>query len=149
MSVNAQAHIETAKDAHRTLFHQGRPARTADVHPHAGLNRLIAVAITNRIGSMWAAYLFALLALISLPAAIASHDAIVIVAWIAQTFLQLVLLPVIMVGQNVQAAAGDARQAQVFEITQSLHAINIQQLQLLEQQATILKRLDMQPPTPT
>ena len=30
-------------------------------------------------------------------------------AWIAQTFLQLVLLPIIIVGQNVQAAAADAR----------------------------------------
>jgi len=46
---------------------------------------------------------------VSLPAAILSGSAIVIVAWIAQTFLQLVLLPIIIVGQNVQAVASDAR----------------------------------------
>jgi hypothetical protein len=38
-----------------------------------------------------------------------SGSAIIIVAWIAQTFLQLVLLPVIIVGQNIQAAASDDR----------------------------------------
>jgi hypothetical protein len=37
------------------------------------------------------------------------------VAWIAQTFLQLVLLPVIIVGQNIQAAAADARAVATYE----------------------------------
>ena len=50
---------------------------------------------------MWCAYLFAAIALISLPKAIASGDSIVIVSWVAQTFLQLVLLSIIMVGQKV------------------------------------------------
>lgn len=54
---------------------------------------------------MWCAYIFALIAFISLPAAIKSGDAIVIVAWVAQTFLQLVLLSIIMVGQNVASAS--------------------------------------------
>ena len=58
---------------------------------------------------MWAAYAFACLALISLPAALATGDSLIIVAWLAQTFLQLVLLPVIIVGQNVQAQAQDMR----------------------------------------
>jgi hypothetical protein len=52
---------------------------------------------------MWCAYAFALLAILSLPAAIKTGDLIVIVAWIAQTFLQLVLLSIIMVGQDVQS----------------------------------------------
>ena len=64
---------------------------------------------------MWCAYVFAILALISLPAAIGSHSAIIIVAWIAQTFLQLVLLPIIIVGQNIQAVAADARSAATYE----------------------------------
>jgi hypothetical protein len=58
---------------------------------------------------MWAAYAFAALSLVSLPAAITSGSLIIIVAWIAQTFLQLVLLPIIIVGQNIQSAASDAR----------------------------------------
>ena len=52
---------------------------------------------------MWCAYIFAGIALISLPNAIKSHDTIIIVSWIAQTFLQLVLLSIIMVGQSVQS----------------------------------------------
>ena len=65
-------------------------------------NDWFAGRVTAAVGTMWAGYLFAGLAMVSLPAAIASHDRIVIVAWIAQTFLQLVLLPIIMVGQRMQ-----------------------------------------------
>jgi hypothetical protein len=66
-------------------------------------NERLAATITGAVGTMWAAYVFAAIAFISLPAALASGDPIIIVAWIAQTFLQLVLLAVIMVGQDVQA----------------------------------------------
>lgn len=66
-------------------------------------NRIIAERITSGVSTMWCAYIFAAIALISLPNAIKSHDTIVIVSWVAQTFLQLVLLSIIMVGQNVQS----------------------------------------------
>ncbi|MEN9735580.1 MAG: hypothetical protein RL129_290 [Actinomycetota bacterium] len=66
-------------------------------------NDWLAKKITDGVATMWAAYLFALLALISLPAAIKTHDVVTIVAWIAQTFLQLVLLSIIMVGQNINS----------------------------------------------
>jgi hypothetical protein len=89
-----------------------RPPQTAD--ERVGVNGKIGVFITTVVGTMWAAYLFSLLALVSLPAALASGDRIVIVAWIAQTFLQLVLLPVIIVGQNVQARAADKRAQQTY-----------------------------------
>ena len=69
---------------------------------------------------MACAYVFAAIALISLPAAITSGQVIVIVAWIAQTFLQLVLLSIIMVGQSVQSAASDARAAKAFEDTETI-----------------------------
>ncbi len=77
--------------------------------PAKRFNSRLGLGITTSVGTMWAAYLFALLALVSLPSVIASHDAVVIVAWVAQTFLQLVLLPIIIVGQNIQAASADAR----------------------------------------
>ena len=72
-------------------------------------NTWLALKITGSVGTMWAAYLFAALTLISLPAAIASRSPIIIVAWLAQTFLQLVLLPIIIVGQTVIQAAHDPR----------------------------------------
>jgi len=68
-------------------------------------NTKLAAKITSGVSTMWCAYAFALIALISLPAALKSGDLIIIVAWVAQTFLQLVLLSIIMVGQNVSSAA--------------------------------------------
>ena len=68
-------------------------------------NRRVAEKITSFVSTMWCAYLVAALALISLPAAIKTGDVVIIVAWIAQTFLQLVLLSIIMVGQNVASAS--------------------------------------------
>src|ERR1700694_2229027 len=79
-----------------------------------GFNAKLALIITRSVGTMACAYVFALIALISLPAAINSGPVIVIVSWIAQTFLQLVLLSIIMVGQSVQASASDARAAKEF-----------------------------------
>jgi hypothetical protein len=68
-------------------------------------NLWLAEKITSSVATMWCAYLFAAIALISLPKALKSGDSIVIVSWVAQTFLQLVLLSIIMVGQKVQSAS--------------------------------------------
>jgi hypothetical protein len=80
-------------------------------------NSRLAVMITNVVGSMWCAYLFAALALYGLPAALKPGGE-GIVSWIAQTFLQLVLLSIILVGGNTQAIASDARAAKTFEDTE-------------------------------
>ncbi len=81
-----------------------------------GVNAKIAVFLTNIVGSMWCAYVFALLALIGLrPALKPGGEGII--AWIAQTFLQLVLLSVIMVGQNVQSEASDIRSEHTYDDT--------------------------------
>ena len=106
-------------------------------------NRKVGLGITTSVGTMWCAYAFAAIALISLPAALASHDPIVIVAWIAQTFLQLVLLPVIIVGQNIQAAAADARSAATYEDAGAiLEEAKQIQLHLASQDAAIGALLD-------
>src|ERR1035441_11007891 len=86
----------------------------AEVTRADGLNAKIAVFLTNIVGSMWCAYLFAGIALIGLPPALKPGGE-GIIAWIAQTFLQLVLLSVIMVGQNVQSIASDKRAEGTFE----------------------------------
>ena len=94
------------------------PVRTAA--ERVGVNGRIGVFITTIVGTMWAAYLFTGLALVSLPSAIKSHDRIIIVAWIAQTFLQLVLLPIIIVGQNVQARTADKRAQQTYNDAEAI-----------------------------
>jgi hypothetical protein len=85
-----------------------------------GFNAKLALVITRSVGTMACAYLFAAIALVSLPAALNSGQVIIIVAWIAQTFLQLVLLSIIMVGQTVQATASDARAAKEFVDTETI-----------------------------
>ena len=75
----------------------------------------IGLAITKSVGTMWAAYVFFALTLVSLPAALTSGNVIIIVSWVAQTFLQLVLLPIIIVGQNIQAKSSDERAIATYE----------------------------------
>ncbi len=86
---------------------------------HVGFNGRIAVIITNVVGTMWCAYVFAAIALISLPEAVKGGVA-TLVAWVAQTFLQLVLLSVIMVGQKVAAAASDKQALQTYNDAEAL-----------------------------
>lgn len=105
-------------------------------------NTHLAVLITKVVGSMWCAYVFAILALISLPAAIASHDPLIIVAWIAQTFLQLVLLPIIIVGQNVQAEASDERAQHDHDTLMAIHTLTAAIYKISEQQEKILETLE-------
>jgi len=79
------------------------------------LNDRIGLGVTKRVGTMWAAYIFLALTLVSLPAALQSGNVLVIVSWVAQTFLQLVLLPIIIVGQNIQAKSSDDRAIATYE----------------------------------
>ncbi len=88
-------------------------------HEHVGFNGRLAVLITSAVSTMWCAYLFAIIALISLPAAITGGTA-ALVSWIAQTFLQLVLLSVIMVGQKVAAQASDKQAMQTYKDAEAL-----------------------------
>lgn len=82
-------------------------------------NTWLAVLLTKSVGTMWCAYIFTILALLGLPSAIDQMHAqglLPLIQWIAQTFLQLVLLSVIMVGQNVLQQATDERAEADFEI---------------------------------
>ena len=89
-----------------------------------GFNNRLGAFITKRVGTMWAAYVFAGLALLSLPSAIATGEVRVIIDWVAQTFLQLVLVSVIMVGQNQLSAKADARaEATYKDATAMLHEV--------------------------
>ena len=110
------------------------PVRVADQLPDSSFSNRLALRITGSVGTMRCAYLFTLIALVSLPAAIASGSVIVIVSWVAQTFLQLVLLAVILVGQNVQAGAADKQALATYNDAEAnLHEILAAQAHLLAQ----------------
>ena len=114
----------------------------------ADFNMKVASKITSGVSTMWCAYIFAGIALISLPAALKSGDAIVIVAWVAQTFLQLVLLSIIMVGQDVASKSveqkiNETHEASLgeFELAKEARAIAKQELAQLKTITTELHRL--------
>jgi hypothetical protein len=94
------------------------------------VNAAIGLRITLLVGTMWAAYVFALIAFVSLPSTIKQHSATVLVLWLSSEFIQLVLLPIIIVGQNIQSRAADARATKTFEDVEDArqkieHAINL------------------------
>lgn len=105
-------------------------------------NARFALFITNAVGSMWCAYLFAALALVSLPSALNSGDMVVIVSWISQTFIQLVLLSVIIVGQNVQAAATEGRAEADHRTLEAVHTLSVEIHRINQQQTEILQKLE-------
>ena len=111
-------------------------------------NTHLAAKITSGVSTMWCAYIFAAIALISLPAAIKSGDLITIVSWIAQTFLQLVLLSIIMVGQNVASASVEQKITEThtaslgeFELAKEARALNREEIQELKKMAADIHRV--------
>ena len=122
----------------------------------AKFNNGLALKITNGVGSMWSAYIFGLLSLCSLPAIIVLIDprarndfpkfiiaasVITLIAWISQNFLQLVLLPVIMVGQNVIQGHQEAKAEADHKTLTYLANLQEEQMTELKNQGEILSYL--------
>jgi hypothetical protein len=108
-------------------------------NPATRFNAWLAVLITRGVGSMWCAYIFAIFDCLALPTAI-NGGLFGIVQWVASFFLQLVLLSIIMVGQNIQAKASDARANQTYNDAEAVlaEALKIQE-HLAVQDAVLTK----------
>jgi hypothetical protein len=120
-----------------TASHQEQRPRTVKEHHKVGLNGTVARLITEGVGTMWCAYAFAALALVALPQAV-KGGALTIVQWISQTFIQLVLLSIIMVGQQVISAASDERAIHTYEDAEAiLHEAQQIQAHLAVQDAAL------------
>ena len=134
----AQPLAQSAAHHHRAptfgFTRHGHPVhgRTVDHLPthnaYARFNKRVALLITNNVGTMSCFWLFCVIALLALPAALVEAHVVsptigligeagfvIVVEWLAQSFIQLVLLPALMVGQNLQNVAADARSAKTFE----------------------------------
>ena len=128
-----------------------QPVKTADVrrvnhkNPFVRFNARFGLKITLVVGTMWAAYVFSLLALLALPSAI-SQGTYYVIVWLSSSFLQLVLLPIIIVGQNIQAAAADKRSEDTYKDAEAVlkEAEEIQKHLLAQDQAIsdIVARLE-------
>jgi len=105
-------------------------------------NYWIAVKITNCVGTMWCAYAFFIIDLFMLPPVIKANSVIIWVTYIAQTVLQLVLLPIIMVGQNVIQTQNDAKADTDHKTLTYLATLQDEQMQELKNQTAILVKLE-------
>lgn len=104
-------------------------------------NNWLAVKVTDVVGTMWCAYAFAALALISLPDAIKSGTS-ALIAWIAQTFLQLVLLSIIMVGQKVASTKSDQQLEQTYKDAEALLHMNDDMHRLMKQNVALTGQIN-------
>jgi hypothetical protein len=125
---------------------QQAPMSAADMHQHDSavnrFNSILAIKITSAVGTMWCAYAFAVLAFVSLPAAV-SGGTPTLISWIAQTFLQLVLLSIIIVGQKVAGDASDKRAMDTYNDAEAIlhEALQVQE-HLAAQDALMQKILE-------
>lgn len=132
--------IEARKDEGPVKIQDQFPGQRGNVLTK--FNSRLALVCTRAVGTMWCAYIFAVIALISLPNAVHGGTA-TLIAWIAQTFLQLVLLSVIMVGQDVQSKASDKRGEQTYLDAEAvLHEAQQIQKHLLDQDVYLTRLVD-------
>jgi hypothetical protein len=117
------------------------PPKTND--EHVGINGKIALGVTTVIGTMWCAYAFSILALLALPSALTGGSILLLIQWLSQTFIQLVMLSVIMVGQNIQSRASDKRAEMTYkDADATFHEASQIQVHLAEQDTAINTLLD-------
>lgn len=107
----------------------------------SGFNNRLAVKITGVVGTMWCAYAFAILAFISLPQAIEAGTS-ALISWIAQTFLQLVLLSIIMVGQKVAAEKSDQQLEQTYRDAEALLQMTDDMHRLIKQNVVLTEQIN-------
>jgi len=107
----------------------------------AKFNYWIAVKITNCVGTMWCAYIFFIIDLFMLPPVIKAASVMVWVTYIAQTVLQLILLPIIMVGQNVIQSQNETKADTDHRTLTYLATLQDEQMQELKNQTEILLKL--------
>lgn len=114
---------------HIARRHESGPAHIKDAQP-LGFNGRLAVLLTKGVGTMVCAYVFGVLAILGFPGLTVtlhsvsySSEGVIgqqYVQWISQTFIQLVMLSIIMVGQNVLGAAADKRSDQTYKDAEAI-----------------------------
>ena len=143
---------EYARHPRAEELRTSRPVKSSDLrrvnHENwiVRMNARFGLKVTLVVGTMWAAYLFTVLALFALPDAIKQGTYFIIV-WLSSSFLQLVLLPIIIVGQNIQAAAADKRAEDTYKDAEAVlkEAEEIQKHLLAQDEAisSIVERLEV------
>ncbi|HEY5267976.1 MAG TPA: hypothetical protein VII94_02485 [Candidatus Saccharimonadales bacterium] len=100
------------------------------IEKEKNFNDKFAVWIGTHVGTMYCFYLFNVLAFLSAKAAFATHNLVPIVNWVSSNWIQLILLPAIMVAQNIAQKGSDAK-AEADHMTLTYLA-NLQDEQMIE-----------------
>jgi hypothetical protein len=134
----------------RNPFPHHKPRNVNEQHKAeleaSGVNTRIAVGLTKSVGTMWTAYSFAVLAIIGLLAILGWLPALValLVVWASQTFIQLVMLPILSVGQNVLGRHAELMAEEQFNTTMNTyHHIEEIMQHLSAQDAELLRHTKM------
>ena len=134
--------------------HPHKPTNVALLHKQeqqeAGFNARFAVTLTKATGTMWAAYIFTVLALIGLLGLLNLLNTLtfLLATWVSQMFIQLVMLPILSVGQNVLGRHAELQSNEMFQTTQKNYSDSEQMIihlgeqdkELLKQTAELLKQ---------
>jgi hypothetical protein len=105
-------------------------------------NDKFAIWIATHVGSMYCFYLFNVIAFLSAKAAFETHNLVPIVNWLSSNWIQLVLLPAIMVAQNVAQKATDAKADADHTTLTYLANLQDEQMVELKNQSRILSILE-------
>jgi uncharacterized membrane protein len=147
--IQAHPHRHTSVLFHHEP-HRHQPRNVNRLHEAeqaaAGFNTKLAVWLTEGTGTMWTAYIFTVLAIIGLLGLLnlLPQFFFLLATWFSQQFLQLVLLPVIMVGQNVLSRKAELQAEEQFNTTMSTyHDIEQVMQHLSAQDAELLRHAKM------
>ena len=130
----------------------GKPVHGKVLDYHAAgsayqrFNKRAAIIMTNKTGTISTFWVFCLISLLALPSVLVAAHIIpastvgilaalafqMLISWFAQTFVQFVLLPGLMVGQQLQNEASDARSAKQFEDVEEIKNVLNQVLARLD-----------------
>lgn len=148
---------EISKALYKRTHYQHTPRNVNVVHKEkhktASLNQRIAVMLTNHVGTMWCSYLFAGIGIGSLVGVFTGNVFLALLfGSISSYFLQLVLLPVILTGQNVLSAHQELLAEEQFATTvkiyhdleQAMQHLSVQDTELVKQTMMLVQLLQVQ-----
>ena len=132
--------IDLSNDVHQAAAHRPRLIRSLELrrqiygdNPLGKFNDATARVVARVLSSMWFFWFCVLLDTVELVALIGQpFNAIAWVAFLSQTVIQLLALPVLAVMSDMQQRASDARAEADHRTLTALHTMNKTQLQILQ-----------------
>ena len=80
------------------------------------LSDRIALWVTDKLGTMTCALIFCVIALVSLPAVLATRSIVNFIQWLSGAFIQLVALAILGAGQKLQSKHSERLEERIYEM---------------------------------